>query len=242
MKKKLLFASIFVSMVLIVSTIVGPVQVAPVSANAPPTTSLTITKYAPDGTTVVAKLIVTAAQLETGQAFDYHGNTQSCPIQGDGVTEYYAQGPTFDPTNLADPNETVNLKDKGALKGTDLADLCSLVGGAGPNDTIQVLAADGYEDAPFPYKNVYNPDPAQGKMVICWYNADPEDGSPGYVPTYTNGMLLAFFAETTNAAGQHVFGNTDMEQCLPETDWHFYADVDASGNPVHVSRYRRTLR
>ena len=24
---------------------------------------------------------------------------------------------------------------------------------------------------------------------------------------YTNGMLLAFFAQTTNAAGQHVFGN-----------------------------------
>ena len=55
----------------------------------------------------------------------------SCPIQGDGVTDYYAQGPTFDPTNLLDPNETVNLKDKGALKGTDLADLCTLVGGAG---------------------------------------------------------------------------------------------------------------
>ena len=60
MKKRLLFALIFVSMVLVVSTIVGSVQVAPISADAAPTTSLTITKYAPDGTTVVATVTVTA--------------------------------------------------------------------------------------------------------------------------------------------------------------------------------------
>jgi hypothetical protein len=43
------------------------------------------------------------------------------------------QGPTFDPVNLWDPDETCpgdSLKDKGALKGTDLKDLCNLVVGA----------------------------------------------------------------------------------------------------------------
>ena len=61
-------------------------------------------------------------------------------------------------------------------------------------------------------------------MVICWYNACPEDGNPGYVPDYSNGMLLAFFAQTTNAYGQYVFGHQDMHDCLPQTDWHFYYD------------------
>ncbi|HOG53151.1 MAG TPA: hypothetical protein PLT03_04685, partial [Bacillota bacterium] len=43
--------------------------------------------------------------------------------QGDGVTQYYYQGPTFDPDNIWDPDETLNLKNKGAVKGTDIKDL-----------------------------------------------------------------------------------------------------------------------
>lgn len=46
----------------------------------------------------------------------------SMPIQGDGSTHYYNQSITLVPTNLWDPDETLNLKDKGAVRGTDIKD------------------------------------------------------------------------------------------------------------------------
>jgi hypothetical protein len=47
-------------------------------------------------------------------------------VYGDGTTHYYFQGPTFDPDNLWDPDEMVNIdsRDYGACKGTDVKDLC----------------------------------------------------------------------------------------------------------------------
>jgi hypothetical protein len=41
--------------------------------------------------------------------------------------------------------------------------------------------------------------------------------------------MLTFFAETTNSAGQYVFGNEDMHQTLPENRWHYY-DIYPSSN------------
>jgi hypothetical protein len=58
-------------------------------------------------------------------------------------------------------------------------------------------------------------------MGICWYNADPDEGSPGYVPTYQKGMLLAFFPSVPNAEGKMVFGNWDMHECLSESCWTY---------------------
>jgi len=201
--------------------VIGAKPAPSVSAAGWTTTSLHIVKYAPDGTTVLAQTTIDWATMKATLA-----------MQGDGVTHYFTQGPTFDPNNLWDPSESDNnsLKDKGAVMGTDLKDLCELVGGMSANDTVKVHAADDYGNDIFPYANVYTPDPRQGKMAICWYTANTSDDggahyyytNGAYVPDYAEGMLLVFMAQTTNAAGQHVFGHEDMKICLPSSDYHWY--------------------
>jgi hypothetical protein len=215
MKNKI--ALLFISLTVVTAVIAGLV-LPTIALAAAPTTQVHIVKYAADGTTIIGETTKTYQWLES-----------NLPVQGDGITHYYTQGPTFIPDNIWDPAETVNLKDKGALKGTDLKDLCNLVGGMGPLDTVTVRASDGYGNDIFPYANVYTPDPKQGKMVISWYSKDYYDDAGvvqpgGYVPTFSNGMLLAFFAQTANAAGQYVFGHQDMQDCFPPTNYHWYYD------------------
>jgi len=172
------------------------------------TTSIEVIKYYSDGKTVAET--VSLAKMKT------------MPVQGDGITHYYHQGPSLDKDNLWDPNETVNLKDQGAVKGTDLKDLCNLVGGMSNGDTVDVKATDNFSMT-FDYENVYNTlsDPTlnarQGPMVVCWYNQEF-----GEAPNWTNGPELVFFAQTTNSAGQHVFGNRDMYETMPEIRWHYF--------------------
>ena len=180
------------------------------------TTSIHIVKYANDGVTVLDE-----------RTIDYTEMQSQLPVQGDGVRTYYHQGPTFDEDNLWDPDETQNLKTKGALQGTDLKDLCALVGGMSAGDTVQVTAFDGFNKT-FDYANVYNPAPRQGKIVVAWYS-----DMDGYVPTWGDGMMLTLFAETTNSAGQYVFGNEDMRQTLPENRWHYF-DIYPSSNGFTV--------
>jgi hypothetical protein len=223
---KIIFTRWLLASVILITTMLGVAQTVPVYAT-DPTTSLTITKYASDRTTILSQITVSSTQMASGQALGTDNETHLLPVLGDGITHYYTQGPTFDPNNLWDPGETVNIKDKGATKGTDIKDLCSLVGGAEPGDTIQVCASDNYGNTEFPYANIYNPAARQGKMGICWYDntTGSDDSAPGgYVPTWTNGMLLVFFAQTTNPDGKYVFGHQDMHDCLPENDWHWYWD------------------
>lgn len=186
-----------------------PVFVLTAPANAAgATTSLTVTKYDAHGNII-------GTQTVTYQWMEAH-----LPVQGDGATRYYCQGPTFDPNNLWDPAEDVNVesRDYGRPKGTDVKDLCNLVGGASSGDTIRIKAADNFTKW-FDYANVYNPQPRQGKMVICWYNTD----YGGYVPTYDTGMRLLFFADTSaNPWGWHVFGDWDMHETLPKSRWYYY--------------------
>ena len=207
MKNKLI--RLFACLAMLASALIGILSAAPTTADAPPQTSLTITKYAADGTTILATQTVTYAWLEANLA-----------VQGDGTTHYYTEGPTFDPANLWDPTEICpppdSLKDKGALKGTDLKDICNLVGGAVHGDTVKVEGADGYNDV-FDAENIYSPVARQGPIVICWW----KDGQ--YTGTWTDGMLLAFFTTAGRASdGKLIFGHQDMHDCLPESNWHFY--------------------
>jgi hypothetical protein len=177
---------------------------APVAAS---TTELHVVRYAADGVTVLEEATV-----------DYTWLEQNLPVQGDGETHYYHQGPVFegDPWN---PGEDVNVeeKDMGAVKGTDLADICDLVGGMREEETVRVRAADGMSKT-FPYRNVYEPESRQGPMVITWYRADE-----GYVPDYYSGMRLVFFADTsTNPDGIHAFGVSDMRECFGSDYWYFF--------------------
>ncbi len=204
-------ARVLVVLALFASALVGIVHARPAMADPAAQTSLTITKYAADGTTVLDTQTVTYQEMEA-----------NLTVQGDGTTHYYGEGTTFDPANLWDPTEICpgdSLRDKGALKGTDLKDLCDLVGGAVHGDTVQVKAADGYNDV-FDAENIYTPVSKQGPIVICWWKDGLYTG-----PNWPDGMRLVFFADnTTNPWGLHVFGHQDMKDCLPEANWHWYYD------------------
>jgi hypothetical protein len=74
-----------------------------------------------------------------------------------------------------------------------------------PGDEIKVSASDGFCNR-FNYTNVYEPQPCQGLIVLCWYKYG------NYVPEYKEGMQLVFFADnSTNSEQKHVFGNWDIK-------------------------------
>jgi len=192
--------------------------VMPPLAAAAPTTSLTIKKVAADGTTILAQ-----------KSVDYHWlmNPANIPVLGDGSTHYYHQGPVFidGPDEAAEqalrwnPEEDTNIetKDMGALKGNNVKDLCELVGGMKPGDTLRIKAADGFSRT-FAYKNVYQYSPREGPMVICWFRNGqyPDSG-------FREGMRLVWFADTsTNPWGWHVFGNWDWHQAAESQYWYYF--------------------
>ncbi len=128
------------------------------------TTSVHILKYASDGITILNETTVTYQWLE-----------QNLPVQGDGVTHYYHQGPVFvdDPDPVVEeqlrwnPEEDTNVqeKDMGAVKGTDLRDLCELVGGMSPGEEVKILSSDGFSKW-FAYKNVYEYSSREGPIGV----------------------------------------------------------------------------
>jgi hypothetical protein len=222
MNKKLI--TVLLSLALILYVI--PLMTSPALA-ASPTTSITVTKLANDGTTILDQLTVPVEFMMSG--------APELPIYGDGVTHYYFQGPTFDPNNMWDsgippepsPGETVNVdsRDYGAAMGTDVKDLCEMIGGASPGNVIKIKAIDGFYKL-FDYEDVYTPEPEQGKMIITWYTANTAEHVSGYVTDggYTTGMRLLFFADTLSPEGKHVFGLWDMHETLAESRWHYYSD------------------
>jgi uncharacterized repeat protein (TIGR02543 family) len=206
-------AGLVLSLVLVFSALPF-LTASPVTADEA-TTSVLITKYAEDGTTVLAQTVVS-----------WQWMAANLPVQGDGITHYYHQGPTFDPADPWNPEEDINVdsRDFGPCMGTDVKDLCELpeIGGAPEGSEIEIKSPDGFAKR-FAYEDVYNPEPAQGKLVLTWYDTDY-----GFPPDYDTALRLVFFAQTTNAAGQHVFGNWDMHQTLAEKYWHYYTSGSES--------------
>ncbi len=185
-----------------------------------PTDTVTIAAYGPDGDTVLEEKSVTVQWME-----------QNLPVQGDGVTHYYHQGPVFvgDKESQWDRNETTNFRDMGAVKGTAVRDLCDLAGGMAPGDEVMVKSGDGYH-VEFGYENIYAPLPRQGNITVCWYNAEEsavgERQGTGYPPSYHVGMRLVFFADnSTNTEGKHVFGNEDMRAVMPPGTIHLFDNL-----------------
>jgi hypothetical protein len=190
------------------------------------TTQLRIASFAPDGKTLIAEKTV-----------DYLWMEANLPVQGDGKTHYYAQGPTFNESDPYDPDESQNVltRDWGAVKGTDVKDLCNLVGGMRPGDSVKIKAVDGLT-LTYPYDYVCAPDPRQGPMVVCWYNGGPDTNDYerqgiGYPPNYTTAMRLVMFADRSgNPWGYHVFGNQDMFDCwAPQYRYNFSKIWPSSG-------------
>jgi PKD repeat protein len=189
------------------------------------TTSIHVVRYANDGTTILNETTKTYQWLEA-----------NLPVLGDGTTHYYSQGPTFNDSDLWDNAEwqNVDTRDWGAVKGTDLRNICNLVGGMSAGETIKIKASDGFSKT-FPYSYVYTPNPRQGPMGIAWYHADQ-----GYVPVYTDGMRLVMFANAKtntygwNTSGWHVFGNADMRDCWAPNYWYNYSGIWPSSGGVSV--------
>ncbi|MCE5298636.1 MAG: argininosuccinate synthase, partial [Methanoregulaceae archaeon] len=167
------------------------------------TTSVQIVKYASDGTTILNQTTVNYTWMEA-----------NLPVLGDGTTHYYHQGPVF----IDDANETleqelrwnpeedtnVDTKDMGAVKGTNIKDLCDLVGGMSPGEEVKILSSDGFFKW-FAYENVYGYSSREGPIGLTWYmNGNYPDSG------YSDGMRLVWFADTSiNPWGYHAFGNYD---------------------------------
>jgi hypothetical protein len=201
---------------LITGLVIGQ-AVAVLAANA--TTSVHVVKYAADG-------MVLAETTKT-----YEWLRDNLPQQGDGKIHYYHQGPIFE-GDVWDPTETENLKDKGAVKGTALRDLCDLVGGMSPGNEIMVKAVDGWHTE-FAYETIYEPMDMQGIITLCWYNGEDalfgERYGEGYPGSYYTAMQIVFLAGTTNVNGSYVFGNSDMKVCLPNEKYqHFYEGLPST--------------
>lgn len=188
----------------------------PGHADAAASTSLTVSRLASDGRTVLAQQTVDLQWLM---------DPQNIPTLGDGTTHYYHQGPVFvdAPDDAAEQKlrwnlaEDTNIRDMGAVKGTNVKDLCALVGGMAPGDTLKIKANDGFSRT-FAYKNVYSYSQREGPMVICWYR----DGSlPG--DGFSDGMRLVWFADgSTNPWQQNIFGNWDWHQAAEERYWYYF--------------------
>jgi hypothetical protein len=185
-----------------------------------PTSSLHVVKFDNDGTRVINETTVSYKWMES-----------HLPVQGDGVTHYYHQGPVFveSKEDQWDINETINFKDMGAVKGTAVKDLCDLVGGMVPGDQVMVKSGDGYH-VELDYKNIYQPDPRQGQVTVTWFNGNEstvgERQGTGYPPDYYVGMRLVFFADnSTNQGRKHVFGNQDMRNVMPPESIHLFENL-----------------
>ena len=199
------------------------------TAGAMPTTEVHVVKYAPGGERVINETTV-----------DYEWMKANLLVYGDGVTHYYHQGPTFNESDPWDPNEFQNVlsRDMGAVKGTNVRDLCDLVGGMEPGDIVTIRASDGFYKK-FDYVNVYTPEPRQGSIVLCWYNGNESvTGDPqgqGYPPDYYSGMRLVFFADTsTNPWNYHVFGDWDMHETLAPEYRHNFSGIWPSSSGLSV--------
>lgn len=201
-------------LLLVISLVVGNAAAS--------TTELHIVKYASDRSTVLAEKTVTYQWMEA-----------NLPVMGDGVTHYYHQGPVFvddaDTTKEEalrwNPLEDTNIldKDMGAVKGTDIRELCNLVGGMSSTDTLVLRASDGMSRE-LAYANVYSPSSRQGPAVITWY-CTGIGSCPGAYPDsgYSDGMRLVFFADNSvNPWGYHVFGNYDWHESADQKDWYYY--------------------
>lgn len=197
------------------------ILVPPVSAVGA-TTYVHIYAYSSDGSTLLDEEIV---------SYQYMKNY--LPVYGNGTLHYYHQGPTFESDNKWDENETINLKDKGAVMGTHIKDLCDLVGGMVDGFEVLMHAVDNWT-IKFMYNNVYEAEDRQGIISLCWYNGEDAlvgekygEGYPSNYGYYT-ALQIVIMANTTNENGQYVFGNEDMNKTMPPEEGysHFYHDAE----------------
>lgn len=179
------------------------VLIVSIVAIAPPKKALAATS------SITVNLYNTSEELVESNTLTLN-DLKNLTVYGDDETDRYHQGPTFDEEDLWDEDEDTNLKNKGAVVGADTKDICETLTNTVPTDAeIQIKASDNYSKT-FDYDDVYNPEAAQGKLIICY----EKDGVE--VPSWSDGLQLVFFAD------DGVFGNYDMHETLDSDEWHYY--------------------
>ena len=116
-------------------------------------------------------------------------------------------------------------KNLGKLKGTDIKDLCGLVGGIPSGQKVRITAVDNaYKD--LPYSAIYTPNPHLGPYVLSRWSVDAgESGeTSGYTgPDFTTGMRTTFFADASrNPWGKNMTGLGDMYEGLPSSYYYYF--------------------
>ncbi|ABN07879.1 hypothetical protein Mlab_1718 [Methanocorpusculum labreanum Z] len=211
----------WVLLLLCVGLLVGTVS-------ADTTTSVEISRIAADGTTVLANETVT-----------YEWMKDNLPIAGDGITHYGHQGPVFEEASGYyddpwDPQEIINTDDAGALRGTSVLDLASLVGGIPENSTVKIIATDGLSRT-FSSGYLISPTTKMGPLVLVWEVNGVNVSAAGSSGDASDGMRIYFFAD------DGVFGNYDMFQTMPESDRYNYSSIYPSTRGLSVRSVDRIM-
>ncbi|WP_342678477.1 NosD domain-containing protein [Methanofollis sp. UBA420] len=166
-------------------------------------TSIEIIKYAPDGVNVAEKKTVSIRWMQRHLPL----------LGGENGTMLRFQGPTFDKNDPWNPAEDLNLgKVNNTVKGTALADLCAIVGGAYDGGEIQFAGRDDYPGK-LPSSTVLAPNERQGPAMIAWWDAEM-----GEYPEWGDGPQLFFLTP------DGVFGNDDMRICFDEAYHHYWQE------------------
>jgi hypothetical protein len=211
-----------VSLILIARMVLAAVPVIPVVADSSGTTTLTITSYAVDGTTILRQKTLSLTELK------------ALPVLNDEGIQYYHQGPTFDAADLWDTTETVNLKDMGTPQGTSLLYRCGLVGGAPAGSVIQVKASDNFNKqyaaddlSACPTPELHQSLPGIMKLLEAMF--------PRMIP----GCVSFSWMKIPTLMVSTFFGHWDMHENMQEAYWHYYDGEWPSSSGLSVQNVDR---
>ncbi|PWR74467.1 hypothetical protein [Methanospirillum lacunae] len=137
-------------------------------------------------------------------------NTSMTSIGAPGGILLSFQGPTFDPSNLWDPEASLNIDNlKTKVIGVPVKEILDKANYSGKIINVTFVAEDGFQKT-LPSENIINPPKDQGLPILAYWYADqgllPED----------NGYRLYF------TAPDGLYGNTDMKNTLPESYQHYF--------------------
>jgi hypothetical protein len=225
------------------------ILVVPVTAY---TTNVTVRRYAVDGLTPITETTKSYQWLEANLPVYGDGNTyyyfQGPVFEGEWEANYGLSFPEYrtdwggTPPDWLESEEMWDrvwngtayeqkeetnwqTKNLGKLKGTNIRDLCNLVGGLPAGQKARIIATDNV-DQYIPYSALYTPSSQLGPYVLTWYSvgAGESDVTSGYSgPDYPTGMRATFFSDTSrNENEEHVAGLGDQAEGLPQEYWYYY--------------------
>jgi PKD repeat protein len=225
------------------------VVVVPVTAYS---TEVTVRRYATDGLTPVNETTKTYLWMEANLPVYGDGNTyyyfQGPIFEEEWEANYGVTFPEYRTDWGGTPPDWLNSsemwdriwngtayeqkeetnwqgKNLGKLKGTNIKDLCDLVGGLPEGKRVRVIATDNV-DQYLPYSALYEPPSQLGSYVLTWWSvgASESGATNGYTgPDYPTGMRATFFSDTSrNENGDHVAGLGDQAEGLPEDSWYYF--------------------